>query len=417
MKKTYFLIIGVLSVATAWAQPAEVSISDFDIASPFSPLNNISNLPSRIINSNHRTALEVEKQRLDSFTVERWENVPQDWELYAKSNYFYDESGKDSLDFFYLWNSHFNEWRYSDKNADFVYDEEGKVIKYQEYDWDNFLEKWIVIKEFNYDYNIDGQLKSIIIESFNQDAEMWENDEKIEYSYEVNGQTWVYHDWDEETAKWIVFQKLQLYDELSDNDAFAAIERFIWDESTSDWRIESKLEYSYYPEKKKTEAIVYNIDESNTHHPYLKREYSYDENYGSGYLILPITQDYNAYGFRFKMNTMKVFIINDGDWYPMLQHKLYYSTQVVDETITGIDALPANKIHIFPNPTSDRIQFTSDITLRNAEIKLIDIHGRTVLSQPLKINKSISVRSLSTGLYVYEISHEGGQQKGKIRIE
>ena len=81
-----------------------------------------------------------------------------------------------------------------------------------------------------------------------------------------------------------------------------------------------------------------------------------------------------------------------------------------------------NNINIFPNPinTTATIQINEQMKVKNAEMKIIDIMGRTVKTiSSIQSNEFTFDRDkLSDGIYFYQLS-QGNEiiAKGKMLIE
>ena len=73
--------------------------------------------------------------------------------------------------------------------------------------------------------------------------------------------------------------------------------------------------------------------------------------------------------------------------------------------IASVNEVSNNSVNIYPNPASEYITINND---NNAQVKISDISGRTVISQNIEGNTTINVNNLSTGVYnVSVISNEG----------
>ncbi|MBC8315454.1 MAG: T9SS type A sorting domain-containing protein [Bacteroidetes bacterium] len=77
----------------------------------------------------------------------------------------------------------------------------------------------------------------------------------------------------------------------------------------------------------------------------------------------------------------------------------------------GILAVPEERteqgIRISPNPTSEFIIITMDTKFTNTQLELLDMTGKTVLQQPVSINKRISIQLLPNGVYIYKVTGDG----------
>ena len=71
----------------------------------------------------------------------------------------------------------------------------------------------------------------------------------------------------------------------------------------------------------------------------------------------------------------------------------------------GVNAITNNSSHMtyYPNPTTDHIQFKTNITDGISTIELFDSNGKLVLNKTIKEGEKMDVRSLSNGQYFFQI--------------
>ncbi len=70
----------------------------------------------------------------------------------------------------------------------------------------------------------------------------------------------------------------------------------------------------------------------------------------------------------------------------------------------------ATTVSISPNPAKEQINITFSTALQNPSISIVDITGKTVLTQnntSLLNNTSMNVAGLSKGLYLVVVKSEG----------
>jgi hypothetical protein len=75
-----------------------------------------------------------------------------------------------------------------------------------------------------------------------------------------------------------------------------------------------------------------------------------------------------------------------------------------------------NSIGLFPNPAQSLLQITSSVDLKQAQVRLIDLNGKSVLVESNKNGKQfqLDVSSLTKGVYLIEISQEGMLSRKKF---
>lgn len=77
------------------------------------------------------------------------------------------------------------------------------------------------------------------------------------------------------------------------------------------------------------------------------------------------------------------------------------SVQVSDLTLGNEDIIFNNEFKIYPNPTTNYLNFN----IMFDAINIIDINGRTILSEKGKINK-INVENIKEGVYILKGKYE-----------
>ncbi|MBS1612864.1 MAG: T9SS type A sorting domain-containing protein [Bacteroidetes bacterium] len=79
---------------------------------------------------------------------------------------------------------------------------------------------------------------------------------------------------------------------------------------------------------------------------------------------------------------------------------------LITQTCTGIEAVNAATVSVFPNPVATTLNVTATENLVGLELNLVDVNGRTVLTQALNgTANAISVGDLAKGTYIYTIGN------------
>jgi len=93
-----------------------------------------------------------------------------------------------------------------------------------------------------------------------------------------------------------------------------------------------------------------------------------------------------------------------------------YTLRVELGTATrGDNLITTNKISVFPNPVSNNVTIRIDELKAKADIRIIDMYGKTVLQQnTTQVNTPINLSRLSTGLYLVKIITDGKESTMKI---
>lgn len=88
--------------------------------------------------------------------------------------------------------------------------------------------------------------------------------------------------------------------------------------------------------------------------------------------------------------------------------------QGIDCPITGLSE--SDIFSVYPNPVES--SFTIQSSIKEAEIKLIDLNGRDVRSRKMiKGELQIEVSDLPKGIYIIHFEHASGSDHIKIKIQ
>ena len=82
----------------------------------------------------------------------------------------------------------------------------------------------------------------------------------------------------------------------------------------------------------------------------------------------------------------------------------------IDDTIVSVNELLEDNFTIFPNPTSDYLNVSSDMNFNNFPLEVMDLNGRVVVKTLIKDNR-ISLIDLSSGTYIARISANGANHQ------
>jgi len=80
-----------------------------------------------------------------------------------------------------------------------------------------------------------------------------------------------------------------------------------------------------------------------------------------------------------------------------------YRNGTYNPIITSVKEIVASDIFVFPNPVTSTITFKSNLELQNAEIKIIDVLGKTNLSFHEFTNSKLDVSGLTNGVYILQV--------------
>ncbi|MEZ4908532.1 MAG: T9SS type A sorting domain-containing protein, partial [Saprospiraceae bacterium] len=186
-----------------------------------------------------------------------------------------------------------------------------------------------------------------------------------------------------------------------------------WDESTSQWVVDYKAEYTYDDNGNMTQFLDYYWDESTSQWVVdYKTEYTYNNTYSFSDLILP--NSFSDIGLYFN-HMMTSYFGYDWDetnskWDESYSGIFYYS----ELNITNVKSIETEIAGVYPNPVSDEINF--DITNSNNTVtfELFDIQGRKLISREVTNNEQLSLEGLTNGIYLYNFIIDGKVQSGKL---
>tara|TARA_B110000093_G_C12808878_1_gene342006 strand:- start:405 stop:833 length:429 start_codon:yes stop_codon:yes gene_type:complete len=83
--------------------------------------------------------------------------------------------------------------------------------------------------------------------------------------------------------------------------------------------------------------------------------------------------------------------------------------------ILSVNNTSNSTFNVYPNPTSNFLNISFSQTLKNPKIELYDVQGRKILSNLLKLSKTLDISALKPAMYFY-IIRDGKELKhtGKI---
>ena len=85
------------------------------------------------------------------------------------------------------------------------------------------------------------------------------------------------------------------------------------------------------------------------------------------------------------------------------------------EMMGDVDEFNKNLVKIYPNPSSDIIQFYSPtLNLNNFHLSIFDVSGKIILKTDLTDDQTINIADLQSGIYFYKLICDNEIQTGKI---
>jgi hypothetical protein len=83
--------------------------------------------------------------------------------------------------------------------------------------------------------------------------------------------------------------------------------------------------------------------------------------------------------------------------------------------ISAINGIPAQSLHIYPNPTNGLVNIASD--LMDMEISVLDVLGRVLLLKRDSLNTSIDLSGFAKGVYFIRVKVAAGERVERIVVE
>lgn len=294
--------------------------------------------------------------KYDSIVIESFIPETEEWERVGKYKYGTEETANRKESLFYAWNDSTEQWKsfptqvweyneegnltyhviYSGsrsvnglnynykKESIFTYSGNGKLAEITEYQkdystnelipnkkeeittnsqekqihyvlsqWDKTLEKWVFIRQYEYDYDENG-FKTLDIDYFwLKDSEEWYGASKSEYEFDEKGN-----------------KLLEI--------------NYVWNQDSKDWIESGKVEIAYDESGNVTEKIWYSLDYSEKVLVYSSREeFGYDE---QGNMIFQFYSQWDA-TLKVWVNLQKMEVEFDENFNQTLQSSYHWSTE------------------------------------------------------------------------------------------
>jgi hypothetical protein len=342
-----------------------------------------------------------------------WDSISNNWIMSWKEERFYN-SGNDiirSLDS-YL-NDSTNVWMTSWK-TEYNYDAEKNLIMKTDFDWDANNSIWTNSYRSEYEYD-HGNPVRILNSSWNDSLATWVNSFKTELTYNVSGKETmqVGSIWDEETSQWVPVSKEEIT--YNANGKVSMDVTSEWDFEKGIWAVAWKDEYTWDGSGNMVESVgSYGTDSTGNWMDQYKTFYTYNNSFTFADLLLPDNFFPTDFFNHMLLGLTGLFLDDSTNQWVEEQHMIF---QYSEMNIGGIPGVAISDIKVFPNPVADIIRIESDIPMVSAIFELNDIQGRRVLSENLNgARKYISLKSLPSGVYFYQIINKGETHRGKIIV-
>lgn len=107
--------------------------------------------------------------------------------------------------------------------------------------------------------------------------------------------------------------------------------------------------------------------------------------------VLHETEDFKCLSYFFDLAVVADQNMMGQSVLPVLQY--------FNSLVTGTEEKEQNDVSIYPNPSSDVLRVSGNITLENASYKVIGINGELVQTGSINSNRELNIRDLPAGIY------------------
>lgn len=337
----------------------------------------------------------------------------------------------------------------------YEYDSNGNLETETIFFWNTST--WEAFGKTMYTYNANSKATEEIFQSFNMANNMFENSERIVYTYGINGNIEKIEDYVWETGAWVAESRTNITytnglltagitEDLeggiwvnsfrstityNPNSTRSQIVDDIWNTSSSVWELDERSLFSYDANNKislvETETrngsvweadynIFYALDSNGN-------RISETETFGGG---SPTTETYtydtsalmSSFANPFADYNDLEYIFED---FPYVNKVLSITSGSSNRTtfdynnvlsVDDVSRLKKMNVRIFPNPSQDFITITSSENIEKIEV--YNTLGSKVMTASLK---EIDIRDLSNGLYLVSISLDNGSKVVKKLVK
>lgn len=209
-----------------------------------------------------------------------WDSEINDWVETSKYTYFYDDNGNQTEYFRYEWDLGLNDWAPLWKSAS-TYDSADNRIELIGYQWDINLNSWKEHYRLEESYDVNGYLTEDIV-SYNYSGETndWTLIRKSVHFYnEVGNLTeGLGYDWDSFLNDWVMSSKSE-FNYSANGELLLSAFSYYWDLDLTEWINSTKAEGFYDGDGNLIESYYYlwDIDLNDWVENY-KNEAAYDSN-------------------------------------------------------------------------------------------------------------------------------------------
>ena len=318
------------------------------------------------------------------YLYRHWNYSNNEFGIGFKFHYFLNNNGDYEYDIDYIWDADSLAWILSEK-YNYYYDTNGYRDETLIQSWDSVADEWRNYKQRLYTYDTNGNNIQTIWHTWINDTEEWINSRNYLYTYDTNGnQTKEFRqNWDSNIEEWVNSkQYISTYDNNGNLIQRLAQE---WKIEIEDWENSSQHLYNYDAKGNLTQHLVqhWNRNIENWENLY-QNLYIYDNNENQ---TQQLQQNWD---------------ISIEEWVNSFKYNYYWS----EFEISGIESVNYHEVSVFPNPATDKLRISSEISLKKAIVNIFSISGKLIYNSTLADNSIININDLPAGVYIIKINSE-----------
>ena len=438
MKKLYTLIFILILVLPAFSQHTKghrnVLTSNPSVSALDGPVQSAARRHMQIKN-----ALAI-MQKLDSQEFQDYDVVNSRWANSDFAEYSYDNSGYNTRDTYFSWDSDTEIYELDAKQESV--NNNGILTEQVYYDWDDYTSTWEQSVKFTYSYDDAGN-RVLAYTSFFDDPD-WSLFGRSEYTYNGSGNMVlrISSYWDEDEAEWINQSRME--NSYSSGGLLIVSTAFDWDYFTEDWVNDYKDEYTYNGAGHLLMIISYEWDEGSSEWKNeTKDEYTYDNNMN---LVMILQQEWSggqwlneyktemSYNNSYAFNQLILPWMYMENWGQIIGHmpvelvvSEYIGSSFVlsyrelfnysEINITGVPVIQPDRAGLYPQPADDYVTFEWESNNPTFNLSLYNVNGKLVMESMVTNNKSVSIDHLASGLYFYRLTDNAQNSiSGKLSV-
>lgn len=337
-------------------------------------------------------------QNVKSVTRYNW-NIDR-WTEYWKDNYSqYNSNNQSAYHRREIWNADTNNWKNQTQNFN-TFNSDHRVNFSESDFWDSSTNSWKDYLRGYYTYNENGKMLTRTVQSANN-GNGWINMLLYNFTYDDNGRLIV-----DEMETWIQNRLNSVVQYLYNYNADGTVNTITQQRknlTSNEWEFYERETYSYTATGKTDKMLIESYLDSWI--PRENRKFTYDSN---DYLIIENVDSWNSDHFA---PWMQISFTNDtnGNILEGIQSYIYipeYNTKLVYEYETlATQSVENPDIFTFsPNPVHDYLDLNFSLNNIQAQIKISDATGKSLIQQSTNNQiKRIDTSSLTTGMYFIEI--------------